>query len=239
MHLISSESEKNIEDLSNEIDKVKGNIKKLEELISGNQSSESERLKRAESLKSFSRDIHNVLREYKKQTYSDFANRLEQNATDRFQQLMQHNIAKDHKISVNLKERTDGNFEFKIDVLNKYNELQDQAGGADQALRRVSVIFALVDIAENKNGFPFIADAPTSRLSTDNKTEFFLSLLNDSSLKQSIILTMDLVSALETQKQNKIVLNSIGKKVLSELEKHDDARMMTIYNNSFEHLKNK
>ena len=216
---------------------MRSEIKKFVGIVDSNKGAESMQLKRAESLKLFSLDINTLLKEYKRQTYSDFAKRLEQNATNRFQQLMIHNIARYHKLKVGMIEKTDGNYDFKIDVVNKFNEVQDQAGGADQALRRVSVVFALLDIAENKNGFPFIADAPISRLSTDNKKEFFTSLLNDPSLKQSIILTMDLISAQESKKQNKVVLNKIGQEILNEINNYRGASMMTIYNDKFDFIK--
>ena len=231
------DAKNNIEALGGDITRMRSEIKKFVGIVDSNKGAESMQLKRAESLKLFSLDINTLLKEYKRQTYSDFAKRLEQNATNRFQQLMIHNIARYHKLKVGMIEKTDGNYDFKIDVVNKFNEVQDQAGGADQALRRVSVVFALLDIAENKNGFPFIADAPISRLSTDNKKEFFTSLLNDPSLKQSIILTMDLISAQESKKQNKVVLNKIGQEILNEINNYRGASMMTIYNDKFDFIK--
>jgi len=166
-----------------------------------------------------------------------FATRLEVNATKRFQELMKHNKARTHKIKVDLIEKSDVNFEFKINVVNSFNEIQDQAGGADQAIRRVSVVFALLDIAENKNGYPFIADAPTSRLSPDNKKEFFNSLLIDPALKQTIVLTMDLISAQETKNQNRVVINKIGQEILDEVKKYPETRIISIYNDKFETIK--
>lgn len=228
----------NIKNLNEVIKSLESEIGEKESFVKSNKGVDSEQLTRADSLKSFSKSVNVILRDYKKHTYSDFANRLQENATKRFQQLLKFNIASNHRIDVNIIEKSSGDFDFKIDVVNQFNEIQDQAGGADQALRRVSVVFALLDIAENKNGYPFIADAPTSRLSPDNSKEFFKALLNDSALKQSIILTMDLFSSEESKKQNKAVLSDIGKEILKEIKSFDGTRMIIIYDNKFEYLKN-
>jgi DNA sulfur modification protein DndD len=232
------EAQKSIDGLKKESEDINTSIKKLEAFVKANTGTESERLKRSDALKSFSKDIDFILREYKRQTYFKFTQRLEENATKRFQELMKHNKARSHRIKVDLIEKSDVNFEFKINVVNSFNEIQDQAGGADQAIRRVSVVFALLDLAENKNGYPFIADAPTSRLSPDNKKEFFNSLLNDPALKQSIVLTMDLISAQETKTQNRVIINKIGQELLEEVKEYPDTRIMSIYNDKFGTIKN-
>jgi hypothetical protein len=231
------QAEKDIGELKKESEEINSAIKKLEVFVKANSGSESDKLKRADALKLFSKEIDLILREYKRQTYVKFATRLEENATKRFQELMKHNKARAHKIKVDLIEKSDVNFEFKINVVNSYNEIQDQAGGADQAIRRVSVVFALLDIAENKNGYPFIADAPTSRLSPDNKKEFFNSLLIDPALKQTIVLTMDLISAQETKNENRVVINKIGQEILDEVKKYPETRIISIYNDKFETIK--
>lgn len=77
-----------------------------------------------------------------------------------------------------------------------------------------------------------------SRLSTDNKKEFFYSLMNDTAVKQSIILTMDLISAQETRKQNNVILNEIGQELLDEIKNYGNSKLISIHNNKFEIIKN-
>lgn len=224
-----------IEANQTEMDIIKAQIISKDEIISKNSGSErSKKLDNATNLKDFAQDLKDFLKNFKKEKYLKFADDLEKNATKRYKELLKHNKAKNHKVKVEAIENSFGEFDFSIKIIDQFGQTQDQAGGADQALRRVSVIFALLDMAENKNGYPFIADAPISRLSTDNKKEFFMTLLKDSknpdsSVKQSIIMTMDLVSAEDSI--NELKLNDLGKKVLSELKNEKSSSMITVHNN--------
>lgn len=218
-----------------DIDAVVAEIDLRNEIISSNSgTTKSKKLENATNLKDFANDLKDFLKNFKKKKYLKFAADLEKKATKRYKELLKHNKAKNHKVKVEAIENSFGEFDFSIKIIDQFGQTQDQAGGADQALRRVSVIFALLDMAENKNGYPFIADAPISRLSTDNKKEFFMTLLRDSknpesSVKQSIIMTMDLVSAEDSV--NELKLNDLGEKVLSELKNEKSSSMITVYNN--------
>lgn len=216
-------------------------IKEQEKIIGANSKTGSKKLQKTQDFKFFSKDLYDFLNDFKKKEYLEFAKKLSENATRRFQQLLQHNTAKNNKVKVEATQRADGEFDFEIKIVNNLGETQDQAGGADQALRRVSVIFALLDLAENKNGYPFIADAPISRLSEDNKKEFFMTLLKDfkdseSSIKQSIIMTMDLVSAKKSKKS--LILNNLGEQILSEIKNEDETSFISIFNNKIDYIKN-
>jgi len=203
----------------------KENLEKINTLDKNPKKEEhdSEDLKNAKNLHDFSVKFTSVLSSIKKDEYVRFASMLEEKSTSRFQSFMKNNIvAKNLKINVVLEQDYKGDYNFKINVVNQYGEIQDNPGGADQALRRVAVVFGLLDLAENKTGFPFIADAPISKLSPDTKTEFFKSLLKDPVLQQSIILTMDLWSS---QKQN---LDKIGSDVLKLIEDIPQSSMITI-----------
>jgi hypothetical protein len=224
-----------LQENENDIKNIKSLIVSKDEIISKDSSQNtSKTLQSATKLKSFSNDLMLFLTNLKKNKYLEFAADLEKKATKRYKELLKHNKAKNHKVSVKAIENSLGEFDFSIKIIDQFGQTQDQAGGADQALRRVSVIFALLDMAENKNGYPFIADAPISRLSSDNKKEFFMTLLKDSknpdsSVKQSIIMTMDLVSAEDSI--NKLQLNDLGEKVLSEIKNEKTSSMITVHNN--------
>lgn len=212
-----------------------------DKIIEKNSKIGSKKLQNTQEFKFFSKDLHGFLNDYKKKEYLGFAKKLGEKATRRYQQLLKHNIAKNNEVKVEATQRADGEFDFEIKIINNLGETQDQAGGADQALRRVSVIFALLDLAENKNGYPFIADAPISRLSEDNKKEFFMTLLKDSKdsesvIKQSIIMTMDLVSA-EKSKES-LVLNNLGEQILNELKNEVDTSFISIFKNKIDYIKN-
>lgn len=181
----------------------------------------SDDLKKIRSLSHFTSDLEEFLIGLKKLKYHEFAENLSEKATKRFQGFMKHNLtAKNHKIDVATSENPEGKIEFKIRVIDEYGNNQEQPGGADQALRRVAVVFGLLDYADSKNEYPFIADAPVSKLSPDTKMEFFKSLSDDDALSQTIVMTMDLWSA---QAQD---LNELGKRVLSYFEGDPDSQVL-------------
>jgi len=62
--------------------------------------------------------------------------------------------------------------------------------------------------------------------------------MNDTAVKQSIILTMDLISAQETRKQNNVILNEIGQELLDEIKNYGNSKLISIHNNKFEIIKN-
>lgn len=233
-------AKRRIKESLDEQKRLKNLITEQEKIIEKNSKTGSKKHQKTQEFKFFTKDLHVFLNDYKKKEYLDFAKKLGEKATRRYQQLLQHNTAKNNEVKVEATQRADGEFDFEIIIVNKLGETQDQAGGADQALRRVSVIFALLDLAENKNGYPFIADAPISRLSEDNKKEFFMTLLEDSkdsesSIKQSIIMTMDLVSAKKSKES--FVLNNLGEQILSELKNEVETSFISIFKNKIDYIK--
>jgi DNA sulfur modification protein DndD len=228
-----------IKQFNSDIGKLNNRIKILE--AKNKSKNSSIEVVKANDLKTFTVAISSFLKKLKKRTYLEFAEKLGIMATKRYQNLLKHNISVKNKIKVIVEENYKGDFEFKINVVNQINEIQDQSGGADQALRRVSVVFALLDMAENKNGYPFIADAPISRLSSDNKKEFFINLLEDSinpnsAVKQSIVMSMDLVASEKSKKEKKLILNNLGKELLEKIEREKSSSFLAIYNNKVEYL---
>jgi len=186
----------------------------------------SPKLTQINSVVSFAKLLNETIVNAKDNEYSEFADRLGEKATRRYQEFMVNNtVAKKNHIRVQIKKDKKNKYDFKIDVLNKFNEIQEQPGGADQSLRRVAVVFGLLDMAENKRGYPFIADAPISKLSPDTKTAFFKSLLNYQGLSQCMILNMDLWSA---EKQG---LNDIGDEVFKLIGTDIKSRFITIQHN--------
>ena len=217
------DAEKVIIVLRQEIDKSERRIKQIDDEFGSDITEESKELKNALNLSQFSQDLNNFLVNFKSEQYKEFAAELEKKATIRYQSFMRNNpIAQNQEIKVEIEESYRNEYEFEIFVTNEFGEKQNQPGGADQALRRVAVVFGLLDIAENKNGYPFIADAPISKLSPDTKRAFFESLSTDEVLNQSIILNMDLWSA------SKKDLNEIGKDVLAKLKKIDNSKLLAL-----------
>jgi len=104
-----------------------------------------------------------------------------------------------------------------------------------------SIIFALLDITDIRTGYPFIADAPVSKLSGDNKLAFFDTLIKElenesSSINQSIVMAMDLMSGKESKEKNELVINDLGRKVFKQISKAGNGRIFGIYNNKVKML---
>ena len=99
--------------------------------------------------------------------------------------IQNHNlIVEVHKEVLNF--RTD--FSFEIYLQDKYGKKLSQEGGASSTLEPLSVVFGLIDYADRGKTFPFIADAPISRLTEDTKYSFFETIIEDDISSQNIII---------------------------------------------------
>jgi DNA sulfur modification protein DndD len=202
--------------------------KELKDILSnqnrpGSLNLKSDKFILASELHEFSQLLSLEIDKVKTEAYSVFASDLEEKSTLRYRDFMAHNkTSKNHKIQVEINKNNRNQFEFKINVINSLNEKQEQPGGADQALRRVAVVFGLLDMAHIKKGYPFIADAPISKLSEDAKKAFFKSVLNDKALSQCIILNMDLWSS---EKNN---ITELGNEILKLVESKPTSSFITL-----------
>lgn len=214
-----------IKKFQNDIKNNEDAIERLIALITPEKGTESDRYKTIDGLSTFAEKLKDVLFEIKNEEYLSFAQKLEEKASSRFQNFMLNNAtAKKHKIKVFITNNSLDIFDFKIEVVDEFGEIVNNPGQADHGLRRLSVIFGLIDISENRRGFPFIVDAPVSKFSPDTKKRFFNNLLSDNALNQSIILTMDLWD------QDKKTISKMGEEILHLVEKKDNARFITILN---------
>jgi len=212
-----------LEDLSNEHEENKTFIETVVKGTTDNP--KSAKLIEAEELSTFMTNVAEAVKEVKRNEYSEFADELSKKITIRYQNFMANNkVSKDNTIEVLVQENARGEYNFEIKVKDKFGEYKSEAGGADSGLRRVAVVFGLLDITETKKGYPFIADAPVSALSPEAKKDFFITLLNDQALKQCIIMSMDLWDS------KRDTINELGIEVKNILKKKGDNRMMTIIN---------
>ncbi|RZK22562.1 MAG: hypothetical protein EOO43_09465 [Flavobacterium sp.] len=177
----------------------------------------------AEDLHEFSEKLYNVLKNSRKEEYFSFAEKLSDAATIRFRNLMKNNkTANNQEIVVNVLTRNDVDFEFEIKLINSLGHDQSQAGGASQALRQLAIVFGLIDFADVKIRFPFIADAPISKLTPETKRAFFENLLEDKAFNQCIIINMDLWD----DKTDSI--NNLGLEILDVIKTKDASSFITL-----------
>jgi hypothetical protein len=162
----------------------------------------------------------------KENVYDDFALSLQEKASLRFKKLMRNNpTTKNHKLIVNVDKRDIGyrkKYSFEIYLQNKRGKKLTQEGGASSTLETLSVVFGLIDYANKKLSFPFIADAPISRLTPDTKESFFETIIDDEILSQNIIIVMDLW---DNKKNN---INELAKDVLKLIEPKSDSSFIIL-----------
>ena len=176
-----------------------------------------------ELLHEFSEILYEVLKNTRKDEYHFFAEKLSQAATNRFRNLMKNNkTANKQEIVVNVISKNGVDFDFEIKLINEMGQDQNQAGGASQALRQLAIVFGLIDFADVKIQFPFIADAPISKLTPDTKRAFFENLLDDKAFNQCIIINMDLWD-------DKIdSINKLGHEILDVIKIKEASSFITI-----------
>jgi hypothetical protein len=177
----------------------------------------------AEDLHEFSESLYGVLKKSRKEEYYSFAEKLSSAATIRFRNLMKNNkTANNQEIVVSVLTRNDVDFDFEIKLINSMGQDQNQAGGASQALRQLAIVFGLIDFADVKIRFPFIADAPISKLTPETKRAFFENLLEDKAFNQCIIINMDLWD----DKTDSI--NKLGHEILDVIKTKDASSFITL-----------
>lgn len=111
--------------------------------------------------------------------------------------------------------------EFEISVVDDFGNNYDQGGGASQALRQLAVILGLVEISGGEADFPFIADAPTSNM-TSSLTEAFFNYQLLHSKNQNILITKEFWN-------DKIHdLNEIGYNLLEKIKQNPNSRMLVL-----------
>ena len=113
--------------------------------------------------------------------------------------------------------------DFEIKVVDKFGHNQSQGGGASQALRQLSVIFGLIEKAGGNVNYPFIADAPTTNMTSTLSEQFFNFQLENAST-QNILITKELW---DDKKGN---LNEHGKHILNKVAVTNNAKLFTIIN---------
>jgi DNA sulfur modification protein DndD len=159
----------------------------------------------------------------KENRYTEFAISLSQKATERFRNFFKRSaMTKNQEIKVVLLSSTTSkgkDYNFKIEVVNSFGEDETNAGGGSQAMRQVAVVFGLIDLS-GVSSCPFIVDAPTSDLSGPQTESFFEQIGQDTALRQTILLTMDLFD--DSTKG----LNLLGEKVLKKIQGMASSKMI-------------
>ena len=210
-------------------DKLKSHenrIKELTKLIQGS-TGKNPKLDRMQNLTDLLDDLDQMFSIKKREIFEGFAQKLEESSTLRFRKFMSRNdVARNQSISVDLIEAS-SDFEYQINVKDKFGTIQSQTGGAQDSLTKLAIVFALLDISKEKQnlGFPFMADAPTSKLSKPQKESFYEQLSFDDALNQTLLMTMDLFDSKENNVKN---LNELGMKVLSDISKENDSSMILL-----------
>ena len=210
--------DESLKQLNTQFGEKKAEKERLEKSIE-HENSEDPKFNRFSDASGFMREIDVYLEDLKASIYKDFAENLEKKSTERFNSLLRNNkLIIGQKLVVNV-EKNEKNFKteynFDISLVDKFGVKQSQTGGASSTLEPLSVVFALIDISENKIGYPFIADAPISRLTPDTKFSFFETLIEDDVFDQAIIISMDLW---DNKSEN---INSLGLDVKNLLESKD------------------
>jgi DNA sulfur modification protein DndD len=181
-----------LDEKENELSLNKSQIIRLKNEINKNPKTPPE-LNNINNLELFAEDLKTALFDIRKNVYMKFASDLESKASERFNALIKDNSKlslQKIKVDLSFDHKDTANFEIKVIDSNGYS--QDDGGGASQSVRQLAVVFALIDLADNKILFPFIADAPTSNMSTDVKKLFFINQISETRTNQRIIITMDL-----------------------------------------------
>lgn len=178
----------------------------------------------AEKLFNFSELFNNFLLKLKNEEYSTFCAKLEKIANQKWKAFTKGNKGlNSQNIKVNFSINSAKKPDFEIKVIDQYGNNSHQGGGASQAIRQLSVIFGLIDIAKGNVDYPFIADAPTSNTTLALTEEFFTYQLNNAQ-NQNILITKELWDDRTNE------LNSAGLAILNSVRNNIKARFITIMN---------
>lgn len=178
----------------------------------------------AKELFEFSELLNNYLSKLKNEEYTVFCSKLEEVANKKWKAFTKSNNGLNSQnikveFSINSAKKPD----FEIKVVDQYGNNAHQGGGASQAIRQLSVIFGLIEIAKGNVDYPFIADAPTSNATLALTEEFFKYQL-DHAQNQNILITKELWD----DRLNE--LNSAGVTILNSVRANNNARFITITN---------
>jgi DNA sulfur modification protein DndD len=183
---------------------------------------ESVKLTRSRKLEMLNQKLEKILIEIKRETYQRFASELEIVSNQKFKAISENNSKfSDQSIKVDFNLGNDNEPNFEIKVVNTSGHSMNQGGGASQVLRQLSVIFGLIDKAGGNVEYPFIADAPTDKMSISLMKDFFNYQLNNSS-NQNILITKELW---DDQKNE---LNDIGNEIFESVSNKDNARLIIL-----------
>ncbi|MFV0158680.1 AAA family ATPase [Empedobacter falsenii] len=178
----------------------------------------------AEKLYEFSELVNSYLSKLKNEEYTTFCSKLEEVANMKWKAFTKSNKglnSQNIKVDFSINSKKDPDFEIK--VVDMYGNNAHQGGGASQAIRQLSVIFGLIEIAGGNVNYPFIADAPTSNATLALTEEFFNYQLNNAK-NQNILITKELWDDRSNE------LNSAGIAILNSVRKNKNARFVTITN---------
>jgi DNA sulfur modification protein DndD len=184
----------------------------------------SEKLSKAEKLEQFGKLISNELINIKKNAYEIFSNELETIINFKWKEFSKENKGLSEQfIKVDFALNNLNQPDFEIKVVDKFGNNLSQGGGASQALRQLSVIFGLIEKAGGNVNYPFIADAPTTNMTSTLSEQFFNFQLENAST-QNILITKELWD------DKKGDLNEHGKHILNKVAATKNAKLFTITN---------
>ena len=213
---------RNLNDLSTELANHKEELKKITNLSVSN--AKSNKLLKAEELEKFGKAVENVLIDVKRNEYESFSVDLEAITNIKWKAFSKDNKGlNSQSIKVDFELNNLNQPDFEIKVIDKFGNNSGQGGGASQALRQLSVIFGLIEKAGGNVDFPFIADAPTSNM-TSTLSEHFYSFQLENASTQNILITKELW---DDKKEN---LNDHGLNILNKVGKISSAKLFTIVN---------
>lgn len=212
---LKKELEKNLKQKNDELSEIK---------IDSTSTKVSDEYLKAEKLFDFSEILNNYLLKIKNEEYQKFCNMLEEVANQKWKAFTISNKGLNSQnikveFTINAAKKPD----FEIKVVDLYGNNAHQGGGASQAIRQLSVIFGLIDIAKGNVDYPFIADAPTSNTTLALTEEFFNYQLNHAK-NQNILITKELWD----DRLNE--LNNSGNAILDSVRTNGKARFITIKN---------
>lgn len=185
----------------------------------------------AEKLYAFSELLNKYLTELKNEEYLNFCSKLEDVANQKWKAFTKSNKSlNSQNIKVDFSINSAKKPDFEIKVLDQFGNNSNQGGGASQAIRQLSVIFGLIEIAKGNVNYPFIADAPTSNTTLSLTEEFFNYQLKNAQ-NQNILITKELW---DDRSNN---LNTAGSAILESVKNNDKARFITITNGDHQHKK--
>ena len=210
------------EALLKDLASCKEELKKIINLSVSN--TKSSKLRKAEGLEKFGKAVNHVLIDVKRNAYESFSNDLQTITNIKWKAFSKDNKGlNSQSIKVDFKLNNLNQPDFEIKVIDKFGNNSGQGGGASQALRQLSVIFGLIEKAGGNVDYPFIADAPTSNMTSTLSEHFYTFQLQNSST-QNILMTKELWNDKEEN------LNEQGKNILNKVGEISNAKLFTIVN---------